>query len=172
MLRRLLVLVGWCVLESCASLTPPSVSAPLRAPDDERVVLRADARGVQIYDCRMALDGSGWEWVLRGPEADLRGDPGRVIVRHYAGPTWEAADGSKVVGELVRRLPAPKREAVPWLLLRAQKTEGSGVLAGVTWIQCVDTQGGQAPALGCDGGHAGASARVPYRATYYFYGRR
>ena len=170
MLRRFPVLVLGCVLASCAT-RPPSVSPPLRAPADQPLLLRAKAEGVLIYDCKMALEGSRWEWVLRGPEAELRGDGGRVIGRHYAGPTWEATDGSKVVGELARRLPAPDAEAVPWLLLRAQTTEGDGLLGRVTWIQRVDTRGGQPPAQGCDGGQAGASLRVPYRATYYFYGR-
>src|SRR5262249_20270631 len=111
-------------------------------------------------------------WVLREPEAELFGDGGRAMGRHYAGPTWESADGSKVVGELARRLPAPHTGAVPWLLVRAVRSEGDGVFGRGTWIQRVDTKGGQAPGGSCDGGPAGASLRVPYGAVYYFYGRR
>jgi hypothetical protein len=159
-------------LAGCASqLSPPKVSEPLRAPAGELLQMRAHASGVQIYECKMTVETSRWEWVLRGPEAELRDDGGHVIGRHYAGPTWESSDGSKVVATLVRRLPAADTSAVPWLLLRAQKNEGEGALGHTTWIQRVETHGGLAPGSGCDGEQAGASTRVPYRATYYFYGQ-
>jgi len=42
----------------------------------------------------------------------------------------------------------------------------------VTYIQRVDTVGGQAPADGCDKSRAGSEAPVDYQATYYFYAER
>jgi len=39
----------------------------------------------------------------------------------------------------------------------------------VTYIQRVDTVGGQAPADGCDKSRAGSEAPVDYQASYYFY---
>jgi hypothetical protein len=38
---------------------------------------------------------------------------GKRIGGHYAGPTWEANDGSKVVGEVLQRADAPRPGAVP-----------------------------------------------------------
>ena len=48
---------------------------------------------------------------------------------HFAGPTWQASDGSKVVGELVAKDAGPDPNAIPWLLLAAKSTQGPGVLA-------------------------------------------
>ena len=79
-------------------------------------------------------------------------------------------DGSRVVGEVMQR--SPVQGAIPWLLMRAKSNEGAGALAGVKYIQRVDTIGGVAPATGCDAAHADAEARVDYSANYDFYGAR
>ena len=59
--------------------------------------------------------------------------------------------------------------SVPWLLLKGISPTGSGLLSKVEFIRRSDTQGGAAPATGCDVQHAGELARVPYTATYSFY---
>jgi hypothetical protein len=97
-------------------------------------------------------------------------ESGAKIGRHYAGPTWESADGSRVVGEVMQR--SPVQGAVPWLLLRAKSNEGTGAFASVKYIQRVDTAGGIAPSAGCDAAHAGAEASAYYSANYHFYGAR
>jgi hypothetical protein len=162
------------LLAACASAPPsPSARLPenLRVPDGQPLVLRAAARGTQIYTCKAkASDPAAFEWVLKAPDAELFDQTGAKIGRHYGGPTWESADGSRVVGEVLHSSPA--QGAIPWLLLRAKSNEGAGVLAGVRYIQRVDTQGGLAPSSGCDAAHAGAEARVEYAANYDFYGAR
>ena len=57
--------------------------------------------------------------------------------------------------------------AIPELLLKAVSHSGDGRMSGVTYVQRLDTVGGLAPTAGCD--TAGATARVDYTATYYFY---
>jgi hypothetical protein len=47
---------------------------------------------------RRHADGSGFAWTLLAPEAFLFDRAGRKIGSHYAGPTWETFDGSKVGG--------------------------------------------------------------------------
>jgi hypothetical protein len=147
----------------CKKPEPPAPAVPdaLKAPAGEVVVVKALAKGAQVYECKDD------KWVLSGPEAELTDESGAHIGRHSAGPTWELADGSKVVGELVQKADAPDAQAIPWLLLRAKSTEGKGTLTRVTSIQRVDTVGGKAPAS-C-GGQPKLS--VPYSATYYFYAR-
>jgi hypothetical protein len=162
------------LLAACAS-APPSPPAPvpesLRVPDGQRLLLRAAARGSQIYVCKAkAADPAAFEWVLKAPEADLFNQSGAKIGRHYGGPTWESADGSRVAGEVMQR--APAQGSIPWLLLRAKSNEGAGALSGVRYIQRLDTQGGVAPSAGCDAAHADAEARVEYSANYDFYGAR
>jgi hypothetical protein len=129
--------------------------------------------GVQIYDCQASgTDPTLFAWMLKAPEAKLRYAGGGELGKHYAGPTWEANDGSKVVGDVVARDAGPDADAIPWLLLRAKVTSGRGVFSAVQSIQRLHTTGGKAPPTGCDRSHAGAEVRVPYSADYYFYTAR
>src|SRR5713226_9251972 len=154
------------------SVPPPQVP-DIRVPDGQTVLLKTLGKGVQIYACMAtAADPGKFDWSLKAPEADLTNEDGKKIAKHYAGPTWEADDGSKVVGELQEKAPAPRPGAIPWLLLKARTNEGTGTFARVTHIQRVDTEGGVAPAAGCDQAHVNTEARVDYRANYYFYAPR
>jgi hypothetical protein len=153
-----------------ATLRPPEVPDALRVPAGETLVVKAAAQGSQVYECQAGED-AGFTWKLVGPDAELTDEAGARIGKHYAGPTWEALDGSKVVGVLQKKADAPASGAIPWLLLGAKSTEGTGKFARVTSIQRVDTVGGVAPASGCDASKVGTKQSAPYRATYYFYAR-
>jgi Protein of unknown function (DUF3455) len=122
------------------------------------------AQGAQIYVCR--AKGATNEWAFKAPDAKLVDAEGRPFARHYAGPSWEAPDGSKVVGKVLANEPAPKASAIPWLLLSAESST-SGALAGVHFVQRVNTSGGVAPTGSCP--TAGAEQRVDYTADYIFY---
>jgi hypothetical protein len=150
---------------------PAAVPESLRPAANEVLVLKASATGTQNYECR-AGDGGVPAWTLVGPDAQLADDGGKALGRHYAGPTWESTDGSKVVGEVKAKAPAPDGRSVPWLLLKAKSTSGTGVFSRVTSIQRTDTVGGLAPETGCDAQHAGAKQASPYRALYSFYATR
>ncbi|MGA2592649.1 MAG: DUF3455 domain-containing protein [Bryobacteraceae bacterium] len=158
---------------AAAQIAPPQVPENLKVPPTQVVLLKALGKGKQIYVCSAKPgDDSQFAWVLDRPQADLIGDKGDVIGKHYKGPTWEAADGSKVTGQVLQRASAPNGKAVPWLLLKATSTttgQGTGTFARVTYIQRVDTEGGLAPAEGCDKSHAGAETSADYQATYFFY---
>jgi hypothetical protein len=91
---------------------------------------------------------------------------GRLFAKHYAGPTWEAPDGSKIVGKVSANEPAPKADAIPWLLLSAESS-GSGVLAGALFVQRINTSGGVGLTGACP--TAGTERRVDYTADYIFY---
>jgi hypothetical protein len=147
---------------------PPPVELAVPA-SDSALVLRAPARGVQQYRCTASTGGSGYGWTLLGPRAELFDDAGRPVARHYAGPTWEAADGGKVVGAVVAKTASPDGAGVDWLLLKAKASPLTGAFAAVSYIRRLQTQGGQAPATGCTAATAGAAADVPYSAVYEFY---
>ena len=161
------------LLVSCAASqvgTAPIVPENLKAPAGQVLSLEAQATGVQIYECNPnKTDPARFEWIFKAPEADLFDNAGRKIGKHYAGPTWESNDGSKVLGEAKARDEGPDAGAIPWLLLTAKSTSGNGVFDGTQSIQRVRTVGGKAPAQGCSREQAGKEARVPYKATYYFY---
>jgi hypothetical protein len=163
----LMGLIAGCA--ATAAMKTDDIPAPLRVPTDLEATLRARAAGVQIYQCRAdKTDAARVEWQLKGPEADLV-DNGKKIGKHYAGPTWEATDGSKVIGEVVAQAKSPDPNAVAWLLLSAKSTSGNGVFSHVRFIQRLHTVGGSAPSVGCEQGSVGAEVRVSYTADYWFY---
>ena len=154
---------------------PPSDVPPaLQAPAGQKLTRMLHATGVQIYQCAAsAQNPPRYAWVLQAPAADLSDRSGKDVGRHYEGPTWEANDGSKVVGEVVAHVDAPAPNAIPWLLVRAKSNSGKGVFAKVQSIQRLHTIGGVAPQSPCDAAHGGQRTRVAYSADYYFYsGRR
>jgi hypothetical protein len=147
--------------------TPPELQVPLNST----LVLKARGKGVQIYECvAKAEDKKAFEWKLKAPEADLFDDKGEKVAHHFAGPSWQAPDGSSVLGSVMGKSDAPDGAAIPWLMLTTVG-KGPGVFANVMHVQRLDTSGGKAPADGCDAAHAKSKAesRVPYEATYYFY---
>jgi len=144
-----------------------AIPEKLKPSTGETLSLETRATGVQIYECGAGKDG--FQWLFKGPEADLFDRAGNRIGRHYGGPTWESNDGSKVVAALKARDDAPDANAIPWLLLGAKSTAGTGVFGRTTSIQRVNTAGGLAPAEACTQRDAGKVARVAYTAVYYFY---
>jgi hypothetical protein len=159
----------------CSSLQPsvPVADVPgkLTPGAAESLFMVVPAKGVQIYECRAGKDGS-YQWAFIAPEAELFDARGRRIGRHYGGPHWEAADGSRVVGTLKERADAPATGAIPWLLLGAKSVGPAGAFSKVTSVQRVNTEGGTVPASGCAQSTAGSLARVPYTADYYFFSAR
>ena len=161
------------IATGCASgpaRAPQDVPASLRPPAGQSLFLEALATGVQIYEClsKPALPTT-YEWTFRAPEATLASRSGQSIGKHYAGPTWEAIDGSAVVGDVQARDPGPDPSAIPWLLLTAKSTTGAGVLSQTKTIQRLQTVGGIAPSPACGPANAKQVVRIPYSATYYFY---
>ena len=146
-----------------------SVPDGLRPPPGQALALAALGTGAQIYECQATQeDPMRFSWILKAPQADLTDSSGKPVGKHYAGPTWEANDGSKVIGALVAKHDAPDA-AIPWLLLRAKSTSGSGIFSTIASIQRLRTVGGVAPANGCDRSQSGKEARIPYTAEYRFY---
>jgi Protein of unknown function (DUF3455) len=153
-----------------SAATPPVIPGALTVPGTHVLALETQATGVQIYVCNARKDDpTRFEWVFKAPEAELFGSNGKKIGIHYAGPTWEANDGSTVVGELKARDIGPDPSAIPWLLLSGKSTSGDGIFSQTQSIQRLQTVGGKAPAEGCNQAQVGQEMRVPYKATYYFF---
>ena len=142
--------------EILAKIAPPADATPMG---------KYTARGVQIYNC-VIKDGAK-VWVFNGPDAMLLDANGNLAGKHYAGPTWEAPDGSKIVGKVMVSAPAPKADAIPWLLLSVEGS-GNGVLSKARFVQRVNTEGGVGPTGACDD-PVGMEARSDYKAEYIVY---
>jgi len=174
MFRRFIpTLLAAGLAAGCASVATTQSAAPVPAnlqPGNERMTASLAATGVQIYECRAIKDKPGqYEWAFVAPEADLFDRSGRKVGRHYAGPHWEALDGSRVVATLKERAPAPAAGAIPWLLLTARPAGPEGAFSKATSIQRVNTVGGVAPQTGCSQASLGATSRVAYKADYNFF---
>jgi hypothetical protein len=149
-----LLAVACMARDSSAQTAKESIDVPPHS----RLLLRAVGSGNQIYGC---VNGN---WALKAPDAKLLNEEGSVIGRHFAGPTWQLNDGSRVKGKVVAKQVAPDATGVPWLLLESVGSTGS--LGAVRFIQRTGTHGGNAPDGSCS---QSAMRRVPYTATYSFY---
>ena len=159
---------AFILVASVAALAVPvggahaQVPAVITAPG-ETVVATFHAEGAQVYECTAGNDGK-LGWVFREPIATLILD-GKTVGRHYAGPTWEHADGSAVVGKVSGSAPGTAADDIAWLKLDVVARRGSGTLAGVTTVQRINTKGGALHGA-CE--PAGALKSAPYSADYVF----
>jgi Protein of unknown function (DUF3455) len=160
--RRMALLVSAVLLAGTAMAQ--DIPDKLKPPPGATLIGAYQAKGVQIYIC--AAHGAATEWTLKAPEAQLVDAKGAIFAKHYAGPTWEAVDGSKAVGKVMEMVPSPTAGAIPWLLLSTEPS-GQGVLANARFAQRVKTAGGAVQSAACS--QTGAEQRVPYTAEYVFY---
>jgi hypothetical protein len=119
-------LVSFCVAAQ-------EVPKQLQAPPGERLLLQVHAKGDQVYTCKS--DAAQFSWTLKAPDAQLFDKDGKSFGKHFAGPSWEANDGSRVVGKAVANAPSPDADSIPWLLVNVVAHEGSGVLSSVTILR-------------------------------------
>jgi Protein of unknown function (DUF3455) len=147
-----------------APTRPYGIPAELRVPDGYVLFLRAYGTGVQIYNCPTSPRSAA------RPHAVLfegGRHAGTLAAIHYAGPTWEAPDGSRVSATRVASVRSPYADGVDWLLLKANGHQGTGRFSKVVYIQRIHTDGGRAPAVGCSEGQI--EVMVEYSAEYLFY---
>jgi hypothetical protein len=148
----------------------PVVPSEIKVDTGNKVFLIGHGVGVQIYSCDAG--GGGFAWRFVAPRANLYNDHGKLIITHFAGPSWQAKDGSKVVGHLIRPVTVDPT-AIPWLLLSTPSpTAGpdGDRLVATTFIQRTKTTGGLAPsAATCNATTAGTQVEVPYTADYVFW---
>jgi len=150
-----------------SSVFAQEIPPQLQPPPNEHLLFKVHAKGDQIYACKE--EAANFSWTLKAPDAQLFDKNGKPFGKHFAGPSWEANDGSRVTGKAIANAPSPNPDSVAWLLVKVLTHEGSGMLARVTTIQRLNTKGGKAPASGCDPAHVGHELRVPYTADYLFY---
>jgi Protein of unknown function (DUF3455) len=133
--------VGW----PCAPRANAQVPAAIAAAPGEASMVTLHAQGAQIYECKADSDGKS-VWQFREPIASLFLD-GTTVGRHYAGPTWELADGSMVVGKVAGRAPGSTPNDIRLLKLQVVSQRGTGQLTGASAIQRINTKGGSADGM-------------------------
>jgi hypothetical protein len=146
-----------------AQQIPPEIQAPV----DEQLFLQLHGKGDQIYTCKS--QSAQFSWTLKAPEAQLFDKKEQLFGKHFAGPAWQANDGSRVTGKAAASIASPDAESIPWLLIKVISHDGRGIISRATTIQRLNTKGGKAPANGCDADHVNQEVRVNYSADYLFY---
>lgn len=155
------------ILWSATPLLAQAPAALQQPPANQHAVLTVQGRGSQVYACQPI--GGLFQWVFQAPVARLFDANGVEVGTHADGPTWTLQDSSSIQGALHSKSNAPAPADIPWLLLKGVNPQRTGVLTTVEFIARTNTQGGIAPATGCDATHQGDLARVPYTATYTFF---
>jgi len=159
--------------QSAEAKRVPAVPGDVKVAAGNTMFLIANAVGVQIYSCNATAAGPTWGFVA--PRADLFDKHGKLVIKHFGGPTWQFTDGSSVVGRLVKPVTVDPT-AIPWLLLEGATTSAGpdgDRLAGTTFIQRIATVGGIAPAAAlCNAATVGARVEVPYTADYTFWKKK
>lgn len=146
---------------------------PVRVPAGHVMKLETVGVGDITYECRERANAAGqFDWAFVAPVATLYDMKRAPVGKYYAGPTWEASDGSKVTGKQVAVAPSGDPKSIPLQLVRAEPAVGNGAMTGVTYIQRLETRAGVAPSSPCDMTTKGRQEKVGYEAKYVFYGAR
>lgn len=161
------LLIGAANMLAAFTLSAQQVPEQIQAPASEQLLLQVHAKGDQVYTCKG--DAAQAAWALKAPDAQLFDKDGKPFGKHFAGPSWEASDGSRITGKAVANVPSPDADSIPWLLVNIVSRNGRGALWSVSSVQRINTKGGKAPATGCDAAHVGQEVRVAYSADYLFY---
>jgi Protein of unknown function (DUF3455) len=171
-----LMIAAAAALGACASspmmmkVDNATLPEAVRVPAGQKQMMATTGVGEITYECREKKDMAGQhEWAFVGPVATLYSGDKKTVGKYYAGPTWEAADGSKVTGKQVAVAPASAGN-IPLQLVKADPAMGAGAMTGVSYIQRLNTKGGVAPAMACDAAAKGQRKVVAYEADYVFYG--
>ncbi|MBL8175006.1 MAG: DUF3455 domain-containing protein [Bryobacterales bacterium] len=176
-----------------ATAAAQNVPTNLQVPAGHVLFMKTQAAGTQNYVCLPAANGVAW--TFHSPVATLFADYRwlhaeirQQTMTHFLSPnpmeggmgrpTWQSSlDTSAVWARAIANSSDPAYVAansIPWLLLQVtgvrQGMNGSSILAPVTYIQRIQTQGGVAPSNGCTAAeHIGATAMAPYTTDYLFY---
>ena len=174
-MKKLSTITAAIALSACASAPMMKVDnaalpEPVRVPAGQKVMMSTTGVGEITYECREKKDMAGaHEWAFVGPVATLHSGDKKAVGKYYAGPTWEANDGSKVTGKQLAVSPAAPGN-IPLQLVKTDPAMGAGAMTGVSYIQRLNTKGGVAPAMACDAMSKGKRQQVAYQADYVFYG--
>jgi Protein of unknown function (DUF3455) len=145
--------------------------------------------GTQNYVCAPTDNLGHVAFTLFTPQATLFSDDQQQLTTHFFSPnpdeggspvrvTWEdSTDTSTVWAKLIAPSTDPNfvdPNAVAWLKLQRVGSRvgptGGNRLAVTTFIQRVNTEGGLAPADGCNAlPDVGKKVFIPYTADYIFY---
>ncbi|MYM65840.1 DUF3455 domain-containing protein [Pseudoduganella sp. FT55W] len=160
-------------LSACAGapkFSQQSLPEAVQVPAGHRVAMETVGAGEITYECKAKKDAADqFEWAFIGPDAVLSDRSGKAVGKYFGPPaTWQSNDGSKVTATQLAVAPAGAGN-IPYQLVKANPSIGSGEMFGISHIQRVSTKGGVAPAAACTAANAGSRQKVQYQADYIFW---
>lgn len=166
------------IMAACSSVKPPAkqysqdnLVESIRVPAGNVVALETTGVGVLNYECRANVAASGQlGWTLVTPKADLIDRTGKTVGT-YSGPpaTWVHNDGSTVIGTQVAIAPAVGGNNIAVQLSKGASGMAAGAMQNITYIQRVNTKGGQDLSKACGPADVGDKLTLPYQADYIFW---
>ena len=166
------------IMAACSTVKPPakeysqdSLVESIRVPAGHVVALETTGVGVLNYECRANVAATGQiGWALVSPKADLIDRTGKTVGT-YGGPpaTWTHIDGSSVVGTQIAIAPVLGSNNIAIQLSKGASTMTSGALQNISFIQRVNTKGGQDLSKACGQADIGDKLTLPYQADYIFW---
>ncbi len=169
--RALLALLApIAMLPACDTIyLTPMVPAAIAVPEGNLVANILRSEGTLRHQCR-ADPAGGFAWTTMMGSALLMDESGAIVGRHYLHAdgiqVWTHQDGSEVNGmEIASHAAAGD---FTQKLFRAKPAAARGAMAGVTYIQRLNTVAG-AVTINCSADRVGSMQSVNYSADYYFY---
>ena len=166
------------IMAACSTAKPPAkefsqdkLVESIRVPAGNVVALETTGVGVLNYECRNNVAATGqMGWTLITPKADLIDRTGKTIGT-YSGPpaTWTHNDGSTVIGTQMAIAPTTGGNNIAIQLSRGAPGMNAGAMQGVTYIQRINTKGGQDLSKACGPADVGDKLTLPYQADYIFW---
>ena len=168
----------------------PAAPSNLAVEEGNIPFLQTRAYGTQNYICSINTSvPAGVAWKLFGPQATLYPQNAPMqVATHFLSPnpeeygtaraTWMDSHDGSAVWAVAEQMSTDSNYVAPgavaWLRLRKVGTAngpiGGSMLAQTTFIQRLNTEGGVAPATGCDNAtKLGTTVLVPYSTDYFFY---
>ena len=147
-----------------------SLPAAVQVPTGNALLIETAHKGEIQYQCRIkAGTDNQAAWFFVGPDARITNRMGKDIGRYYGPPaTWDATDGSSVVGAQLAVTPNGA-DNIPLQLVKINASRGNGQFTGTTFVQRVNTKGGVAPQSPCTVASLGNTKFVPYQSDYIFW---
>lgn len=164
------LLIPIALLSACGTIhLTPMVPAAIAVPEGNLVANILRSEGKLRHQCR-ADPAGGFTWTAMMGSALLMDESGAIVGRHYlhadAVQVWEHQDGSEVSGMEIASQDSAGN--FPQQLFRAKPASARGAMAGVTYIQRLNTVAGAVTA-NCSADKLGSMQNVNYTADYYFY---
>ena len=166
------------IMAACSTAKPPAkeysqdrLTESIRVPAGNVVALETTGVGVLNYECRNNVAATGQiGWTLVTPKADLIDRTGKTV-GSYSGPpaTWTHIDGSTVMGMQIAIAPTVGSNNIAIQLSRGAPGMNAGAMQGVTYIQRINTKGGQDISKACSSADVGNKLTLPYQADYIFW---